>query len=442
MIEMKNSGVDWIGKIPAHWKVKRLKDIAYLYSGLTGKSGDDFTPEQEPGTKPYIPFTNVLNNNEVNPQIVGYVRINEQEQQNKVQENDLIFLMSSEDYESIAKASVVSQKIGEVYLNSFCRGLRLTSKQIYSKFLNYLLSANNSRDALRFEARGFTRINIKIDKIASHFIFNPPIAEQQAIADYLDNKTAEIDKQISLLEQKQNAYTKLKQSLISQVVTRGLNPNAPLKNSGIDWIGEIPAHWEVKRIKDIVTSGSGTTPKSSNEKYYDNGIYPWLITGDVQNNVITSNDIFITDLAVSEVTNLKLFPPKTVLLAMYGGGTIGNVGLMTYPAYINQACCALIPSKNIAEKYLFYYLLNKQKRIISTGVGGTQINLSQNKIVAYPIAIPPIEEQQAIADYLDEKTAEIDEQISNIDKKIKAYKRLKQSLIDEVVTGKRRIEKA
>ena len=89
-----------------------------------------------------------------------------------------------------------------------------------------------------------------------------------------------------------------------------------MKHSGIDWIGEIPAHWEVKRLKDIVTSGSGTTPKSSNEKYYDNGIYPWLITGDVQNNVITSNDIFITDLAVSEVTNLKLFPPKTVLLAM------------------------------------------------------------------------------------------------------------------------------
>lgn len=212
-----------------------------------------------------------------------------------------------------------------------------------------------------------------------------------------------------------------------------------MKDSGVDWIGEIPAHWEVKRIKDIVTSGSGTTPKSSNEKYYDNGIYPWLITGDVQNNVITSNDIFITDLAVSEVTNLKLFPQKTVLLAMYGGGTIGNVGLMTYPAYINQACCALIPSKNIAEKYLFYYLLNKQKRIISTGVGGTQINLSQNKIVAYPIAIPPIAEQQAIADYLDEKTAEIVEQISNIDKKINTYKRLKQSLIDEVVTGKRKI---
>lgn len=207
-----------------------------------------------------------------------------------------------------------------------------------------------------------------------------------------------------------------------------------MKDSGVDWIGEIPAHWEIKRLKDVATSGSGTTPKSSNEKYYENGIYPWLITGDVQNKEIVSNDIFITELAVSEVPNLKLFPSKTVLLAMYGGGTIGNVGLMTYPAYINQACCALIPLKIIAEKYLFYYLLNKQERIISTGIGGTQINLSQNKIVAYPIAVPPIEEQRAIADYLDEKTAEIDKQVELLEQKQKAYQKLKTSLISQLVT--------
>ena len=99
----------------------------------------------------------------------------------------------------------------------------------------------------------------------------------------------------------------------------------------------------------------------------------------------------------------------------------------------------MIPKPIVFEKYLFYYLQTKQDRIISTGVGGTQINLSQNKISAYPIIIPPLEEQQAIADYLDKKTAEIDEQIDLIDKKIDTYKKLNQSLIDEVVTGKRKI---
>lgn len=206
-----------------------------------------------------------------------------------------------------------------------------------------------------------------------------------------------------------------------------------MKDSGIEWIGEIPAHWDVKRIKDIAYLGSGTTPKSSNEKYYD-GTHPWLITGDVQNRLIERNENFITDLALADIPNLKLYPAKTVLLAMYGGGTIGNVGLMTYPAYINQACCAMIPKSGIYEKYLFYYLQTKYSRIISTGVGGTQINLSQNKIAAYPIAVPPFKEQQAIADYLDKKTAEIDEQITALEKKSDAYQRLKRSLISEVVT--------
>lgn len=206
-----------------------------------------------------------------------------------------------------------------------------------------------------------------------------------------------------------------------------------MKDSGIEWIGDIPAHWEVKRIKDIAYLGSGTTPKSSNEKYYD-GTHPWLITGDVQNRLIERNENFITDLALADIPNLKLYPAKTVLLAMYGGGTIGNVGLMTYPAYINQACCAMIPKSGIYEKYLFYYLRTKYSRIISTGVGGTQINLSQNKIAAYPIAVPPFKEQQTIADYLDKKTAEIDKQITALEKKSDAYQRLKRSLISEVVT--------
>ena len=218
-VALKDSGIDWIGEIPTHWVVKRLKDVAYLYSGLTGKAGDDFTTEYEQGTKPYIPFTNVLNNNEVNPNNLGYVRIYKDDQQNRVQKNDLLFLMSSEDYESIAKSAVVSEDIEEVYLNSFCRGLRLKSKQIDSKFLNYLLSANKCRDALRFEARGFTRINIKIDKISSHFIFYPPIEEQQDIVYFLDKKTAEINENITLIDRKIKAYRRLKQSLIDEVIT-------------------------------------------------------------------------------------------------------------------------------------------------------------------------------------------------------------------------------
>lgn len=312
-------------------------------------------------------------------------------------------------------------------------------KNIASKYLSYAVRNNIVIADICKESTGVSYPAITAARLSSIEIPFAKIAEQQAIVDYLDKKTAEIDTQISLLENKQKAYEKLKCSLIDKVVTCGLNPYVELKDSGIDWICEIPVHWDVKRIKDIAELGSGTTPKSTNEKYYDDGIHPWLITADVQNRLVESNDNFITDLALTETPNLKLYPTKTVLLAMYGGGTIGNVGLMTYPAYINQACCAMMPKSDIFEKYLFYYLLTKQKRIISTGVGGTQINLSQSKISAYPISVPPLIEQKKIANYLDEKTAEIDKNISLIDKKIKTYKRLKQSLIDEVVTGKRKI---
>lgn len=309
---------------------------------------------------------------------------------------------------------------------------------INSEYLTYAIKNSSVIDDICKESTGVSYPAITASRLSS---INIPYAnneDQKTISDYLNEKIAEIDEQISLLNQKLMAYQRLKNSLISDVVRRGLNKNVTLKNSGVDWIGEIPAHWKVKRIKDVAELGSGTTPKSSNEKYYDDGIHPWLITGDVQNKLIESNDNFITDLALAEIPNLKLYPSKTVLLAMYGGGTIGNVGLMTYPAYINQACCAMVPKPIIFEKYLYYYLLTKQERIVSTGVGGTQINLSQNKISAYPISIPPLEEQQAIADYLDKKTTEIDNNISLINRKVKTYKLLKQSLIDEVVTGKRK----
>lgn len=218
-VSMKDSGISWIGIIPAHWEVKRVKDVAYLYSGLTGKSADDFMLEETKGFRPYIPFTNVLNSMVLNPNSLHYVNILDNEQQNVVKKGDILFLMSSEDYESIAKSSVVEDDLGEVYLNSFCRGLRINQKVVYPKFLNYLLSGAKYRDALRFEAKGFTRINIKIDKIASQIVCIPPYAEQRKISEYLDARIAKIDAKIAAINEQVKVYQRLKRSLIEEVVT-------------------------------------------------------------------------------------------------------------------------------------------------------------------------------------------------------------------------------
>ena len=218
-VPMRDSGIDWIGEIPAHWNRLRLKDVSFMYSGLTGKSGDDFRCDDDSKTKPFVPFTNVLNNTRIDFSQFNRVVMNENESQNRVGENDLIFLMSSEDYESIAKSAVVIGDPGEVYLNSFCRGLRFTSDNVFAPFVNYQLNASKYRDSLRFEARGFTRINIKIDRIASQFITIPPIDEQRAIATYLDEKCGEIDAAIENIGKQIDAYKRLKRSLINEVVT-------------------------------------------------------------------------------------------------------------------------------------------------------------------------------------------------------------------------------
>ena len=218
-VKLKDSGVEWIGMIPEHWERFRLKDLGYMYSGLTGKSGDDFRCDDETKTKHYVPFTNVLNNTVVDNDNFHYVVLEENEQQNQVKAGDLLFLMSSEDYESIAKSAVVLGDPGEVYLNSFCRGLRITNHNCYAPFLNYQLNSEMYRDALRFEARGFTRINIKIDRVASHFVSLPPFSEQQTIADYLDEKCAKIDAAIANIDKQTDALKRLKRSLINEVIS-------------------------------------------------------------------------------------------------------------------------------------------------------------------------------------------------------------------------------
>lgn len=218
VVRLKDSGIEWIGMIPQNWVRYRLKDLGYMYGGLTNKSGDDFRCDDITKTKPYIPFTNVLNNTVIDLSNFHYVVMDENEDQNCVKEGDLLFLMSSEDYESIAKSAVVIGNPGEVYLNSFCRGLRITNKECYSPFVNYQLNSEIYRDALRFEARGFTRINIKMDRVASHFITLPPYEEQKSISNYLDEKCAKIDAAIENIGKQIEASKRLKRAIINEAI--------------------------------------------------------------------------------------------------------------------------------------------------------------------------------------------------------------------------------
>jgi type I restriction enzyme S subunit len=160
-VKMKDSGVEWIGEIPEGWNTSKLKFIGFLYGGLTGKGGDDFKQEENPKNKPYIPYTNIFRNTYISKDNFDYVVINEGEKQNKVQKHDLFFLMSSETYQDLGKSCILVDEVSELYLNSFCKGFRITSEQTNPLFINYQLLGHCHRQLISIEGRGFTRINLR-----------------------------------------------------------------------------------------------------------------------------------------------------------------------------------------------------------------------------------------------------------------------------------------
>ena len=264
----------------------------------------------------------------------------------------------------------------------------------------------------------------------------PPIAEQEAIAAYLDARCADIDKVVATQEKRIALLQELKQSEITQAVTRGLNPDARMKDSGVEWIGMVPEHWEVKKVSWLFSIGSGTTPSTSRKEYYAEEGTNWLQTGDLNDGHITETSKKITDLALKEC-GLTIYPINSLVVAMYGA-TIGKVGLLDIETTTNQACCVLYNSK-LDYKYAYYAFLADKPNLLIEAYGGGQPNISQEKIKHQRIACPPNDEQVEIAEYLDRRCGEIDKQIGAVTKQIELLREYKQALITEVVTGKRRV---
>jgi len=205
------------------------------------------------------------------------------------------------------------------------------------------------------------------------------------------------------------------------------------KDSGIEWIGEIPEEWTSLKVSWIFNIiGSGTTPFSSNLDYYDGDI-PWVNTGDLNDDYLYKTSKMVTDLALNECSALKFYPINTLLIAMYGA-TIGKLSITKIVATTNQACCALAQPKKASIKFIFYWFLANRDHIISMAYGGGQPNISQNLIKSLRIPLPEKHEQKAIANFLDQKTAEIDGLIADKEKLIELLQEKRQAIISEAVT--------
>jgi type I restriction enzyme S subunit len=218
---LRDSGIDWIGSIPAHWELLRLKNCGSIYSGLSGKSGKDFEIDEDDNDFAlFVPFTNIFNNSRIRKDKMAKVKVQPNEQQNEVLNGDLLFLMSSEDFNGIGKCSLYALEMNTpVYLNSFCKGFRVTNPKVTPAYLCYLMNTPACKTYIDNNSHGFIRINLRQDILTACPIILPPLDEQRAIVEYLDAKTAKIDRMKADIEKQIGLLKEYKQRMISDAVT-------------------------------------------------------------------------------------------------------------------------------------------------------------------------------------------------------------------------------
>ncbi|MCO5250731.1 MAG: restriction endonuclease subunit S [Candidatus Kapabacteria bacterium] len=433
----KDSGIEWIGEIPNHWKEMRMRFLGYLYGGLSGKTASDFDQSSIERNKYFIPFTNIANNFKIDPHSLQTVVISENENQNKVEVGDLFFLMSSENYEDVGKSAVLLDDLPDTYLNTFCKGFRITNENVIPRFLNYQLHSRVLRHNLLTGANGFTRINLKIDKVIDLFTALPPLKEQKSIANYLDRKTAEIDELITAKKRLLELYEEEKTAVINQAVTKGINPDVPMKDSGIEWLGKIPKHWEVKRLKTIARVQTGRTPKIQNSQidYFENGELNWFTPSDFDGNIelIESKRKLISEAI--EIGEVELFPECSIYLVSIGA-TLGKVSFFRDKASANQQINIIIFHQTYNPLFGYYFLVGNKEMINLEADYTTLPILNQSKTKSLLFAVPPPEEQQLIVKHIEIECARIDNKNAKTEKLIELLTEYRTALISEVVTGK------
>jgi type I restriction enzyme S subunit len=281
---------------------------------------------------------------------------------------------------------------------------------------------------LLIEATGTTFKSVKQDMLRSSLMILPPLSEQQAIANYLDEKCGKIDEQVKLLEKKVEAYKNLKRSIINETVTRGLDKNVKLKDSGVDWIGMVPEGWEVTRIGSLYDNRSSKVsdrdypPLSVSKK----GIVPQMESVAKTDNNDDRKMVCVGDFVINSRSDRR-----------------GACGISMYNGSVSIINIVLKPQRNMCSKY--YNWLFRTTFFADEfynhghGIVDDLWSTKWSDMKDIEVISPPLSEQQGIANYLDEKCSKIDKAIDLVEKQIDAYKRLKRSLINEVVTGKRRV---
>ena len=426
----KDSGIAWIGNIPSGWLTIKNK---YLYS-LLYSGGTPTASEGKFYTEEGCPFVAIsdMSTTEYVTETKKYLT------EDGIANKNLKILPSGTILYSIyATVGVVSELMIDATISQAMLAIELKSK-INKSYYKYNLKA--MKDYIFSQANGNTQFNLNAEKVSNFVFCFPPISEQQAIATYLNKKCGEIDSLISLQEEMIYELQAYKQSVRTEAVTKGLDLNVPMKDSGVEWIGTIPEGWNVSSLKHII---NGHLQYGANESgtLFEEGLPRYVRITDILDNKLRE-DIQKQSLTEEQASGFIL-QDKDILFAR-SGGTVGKsfiyrrkYGRCAFAGYLIKAA---INQKNDAD-FIYYYTLSSsydewKKRIF---IQATIQNIGADKYSLMEIPLPPLSEQQAIASYLDEKTSQIDSLIALKLEKITELKDYKKSIIYEYVTGKKKV---
>lgn len=431
----KDSGVEWIREVPSHWEVVRLKDCSTIVLGKMLMSSPPKDKEHLFSKEYYLKSRNI-GNLKLLLDGLDSMWFNEKEKEiYKLRMGDIVMNEGGD----IGKVALWEKQDYPCYIQNSVQ--KISPKQtVLSGFLQYWLYAMGKTGYFWAIVSQISIAHLTKDKLSCTPVIIPKLSEQRAIATYLDKKCGEIDKVISAQQKRIALLEELKQSIITHAVTKGLNPNAKMKASGVEWIGEVPSHWDTLRLRFVCELRNGYTPSKANPDFWTNGTIPWYRMEDIRESGRHLNEAkqYITKEAVK---GGGLFEAGSFIMATTA--TIGEHAILIVDSLANQRFTNLKIRKSLADsllkEFFFYYLFVVDDYCKTTTRTATFPAVNMEDLKNFIVCLPPINEQCALISFIKERSRSIDAAIAKANSKITLLQEYKQSLITEVVTGKRKV---
>jgi type I restriction enzyme S subunit len=421
--EYRDSGVEWVEEVPVGWTIKKLKFVVEVHP-----SNVDKKIKENEKTVLLCNYTDVYYNEEITGDL-PFMRATASDLQIRkftLKSGDIIITKDSEDPNDIAVPAYVPQDL-ECIICGYHLALLRPRYGILGEYLKRVMDSRYARSVFAAKANGLTRYGLGTYVINNFALPLPPIQEQKKIASYLDRETAKIDSLVAKQEQLIELLREKRQTVISHAVTKGLNPNAKMKDSGVEWLGEVPKHWDMKKLKHSANLVMGQSPPSENYSYEQIG-FPFLQGCAEFGHNHPKPKQFCREPA-------KISPRGAILVSVRA--PVGRLNFANQEYGIGRGLCAVVPNPCLMDtNFTQYKLAGSQDGLAIVSTGSTYDAVSVADVEGLIFPFPSIEEQKKIATFLERETAKIDSLIERCETAIELLKERRIALISAAVTGK------